>query len=233
MKRTLLVCIGLVAVAGTSGCTSTHSGRAASEGVAAHPCSKNPFLRSVGFFGGEQPEVFSSGPHLRSEPPPSVDVSTRFLNVSDVDNLSDSLAQPVIDKCGSSLQLVDKGEVEVTILFKDQNCPGSFDEEDAEDCRSRARFGFSSDDLGIGDLLESSQDPNAALRKLLLVDAYFTREIRPEGRHSMTGVRSIRKNDVYLVVRVIRAGHSTDPESASTRGAARELRATSRLPRVM
>jgi hypothetical protein len=219
MMRTLLVCIGLVVVAGTSGCTSTQAGREANDGVAVHPCPENPFLRSVGLFGGEQPEVFSSGPDLRSGPPPSVDESTRFLNLTDVDSMSGPLAQPVIDKCASSMQLVGEGEIEVTILWNDRNCPEWSDAEDLEDCGSRARFEFSSDDLGIREFLDSSQNPNSALRRLLLFDAYFTRVIQPEGRHSATGVRAMRWNDVYLVVRVLRAGHTADPKAEATLGA--------------
>jgi hypothetical protein len=220
--KTLLVCIILVILTHASGCTSTQAPREASQspeasqGIAVHSCSKNPFLRSVGLFGGEQPEFFSSGPDIRREAPPSADHSTRFLNVTHVDNLSDPIAQPAIDRCGSWLQATGEGEIEVTIRWYDRSCPESFDDENQDACYSRARFTFLPEDLGIQEALVSSQDPNAALRRLLLVDAYFIRENQFEGRHPTSGVLATERSDVYLVVRVMRAGPMVDPNAATT-----------------
>jgi len=173
-------------------------------------------LRSVGLFGGEQPEFFLAGPDLRREPPPIADAATRVLDVSEVDNFRDPTAEPAIDRCGSRLQSTDDGEIEVTILWHDRNCPDSFDEEDSEDCHSRADFGFSPRDLGMQDLLERDENASDALERLLVVDAYFTQEVQPEKRHPATGVQSAPKSTVHLVVRVIRASETTGARAATT-----------------
>jgi hypothetical protein len=132
--------------------------------------------------------------------------------VTEVDNLSDPSARPVIDRCASSLESTSKGDIEVTILWNDRTCPASFDEDHSEDCQSRATFGFSPKELGVQEILASGEDPTAALRRELVVDAYFTREIRPEGRHPATGVRVVPRSDVYLVVRLIRAARTAEPQ---------------------
>jgi len=137
------------------------------------------------------------------------------LNVTRVDNLSDPIAQPAIDRCSSRLRSTGEGEIELTIRWRDRNCPVWFDEDDAEDCDSRTRFAFSAKDLGVEEILESSQDPDTALQKLLVVDAFFTRENQPEGRHPTTGVLTTPRSEVHLVVRVIRAGRTVDPQAAT------------------
>lgn len=214
--RALLVGIGLSLFAMVSGCASTSAPREASHGLAVHPCAKHPLMRAVGLFGGEQPEVFLTGPDLRTEPPLDADGSTRVLKVTGVHNLRDPSAQPLIDRCGSSLESTSKGDIEVTILWHDPNCPVSFDEEAPEDCRSRARFAFSPEELGVQEILVGSEDPTAALRRLLVVDAYFTREIQPEERHPATGVWVAPRSDLYLVVRLIRASRTLGSQSATS-----------------
>jgi hypothetical protein len=221
--RALLVGIGLSVLAMVGGCASTPAPREASHGLAVHPCAKHPLMRSVGLFGGEQPEIFLSGPDLRIEPPLDADGSTGVLKVTEVDSLRDPNAQPVIDRCGSWLELTSKGDIEVTILWNDRNCPASFDEDDPQDCRSRAWFAFSPEDLGVQEILANGEDQTAAFRRLLVVDAYFTREIQPEGRHPATGIRVAPRSDVYLVVRLIRAARTAEPQSATSGGAFRDL----------
>jgi len=208
--RTLLVGLGVVALAVASGCTTTQVRDEPNQGFAVHPCAKNPFLRSYGLFGGAQQEIFLSGPDIRREPPPAVDSLTRVLNVTEVDNLRDPGADPVIDKCSSRLGLIGEDEIEVTINWQDRNCPDPFDEEETFDCRSRTSFRFSRLGLGIEDALDGVEDPDAAIQTLLVVDAYFTQEIQPPGRHSATGMPLPEKGVMHLVVRVMRVPTTVD-----------------------
>jgi hypothetical protein len=203
--KALVVGISSFVLATVIACASNQAPRDATQLVDVHPCEKNPFLRSVGLFGGEQPELFAAGPDLRSDPPPIADDSTRVLNVTAVDHLRDPSAMPIINKCGSSLQIAGGGEVEVTILWDDQNCPVSFDEENPEDCHSRASFDFSLEGLGIREDLDAGTDPSAALREMLVIDAYFTRELQPEPRPLASQALVAPTSDVHLVVRVRRA----------------------------
>jgi len=175
----LLVALGLVTLAVASGCSTAPVRDEPDQRVVMHPCTKNPFLRASGLVGGVQPEIFLSGPDIRREPPPAVDSLTRVLNVTDVDNLRDPGADPVIDKCSSRLRSIGEDEIELTINWQDRNCPDSFDEEDTIDCRSRTSFRFSRMGLGIEEVLDRVEDPNAAIQTLLVVDAYFTQEIQP------------------------------------------------------
>ena len=214
--RTLLVGLSLVALAVASACTTAQLRDEPTQGVAVHPCTKNPLLRSSGLFGGAQPESFLSGPDTRREPPPTVDSLTRVLNVTKVDSLEDPGAEPVIDKCGSRLQSIGEDEVGLTIQWHDRNCPDSFDEEDPIDCRSRASFRFSRSDLGMEEVLNRVEDPDAAIQKLLVVDAYFTREIQPTRRHPATHLPLPERSIVHLVVRVMRAPLTVDSAAATT-----------------
>lgn len=208
--NTLLVGISLVAIVVASGCTTDRVRVEAHQGVAVHPCTKNPLLRSTGLFGGTQSGIFLSGPDLRREPPPAVDGLTRVLNVTEVDNFRDLDAEPVIDKCGSRLQSMDENEVEVTIMWRDRNCPNVHDQEDSDECHSRASFSFTNEDLRMHETLDGAEYPEAALDRLLLVDAYFTQEIQPAGRHAATGMPTPQTGNVHLVVRVIRVSGETD-----------------------
>ncbi len=88
-----------------------------------------------------------SGSNIRRETPPAVDGLTRVLNLTEVDNLGDPGAEPVIDKCSSSLQPIGEDEVAVTIKWRDSNSVYSLDDEDQIDCRSRAIIRFSRMDL--------------------------------------------------------------------------------------
>jgi hypothetical protein len=214
--------IGLVVLFIGTGCTTTQARSDLDQGLAVHSCSKSPFLRSVGLFGGEQPEIFLKGANLRREPPPSADGATRVLDVTGIDNLKDTSAEPAIDKCGSWLHATRSGEIEVTILWRDHNCPFSFDEDQPDDCRSRATFSFSPKDLGVLEVLGRGEDPDSALRRLLIVDAYFTREVDPEERHPATGVPTVPRSNVYLVVRVIPAARGDDAQAATADVAAVE-----------
>ena len=209
--RTLLVGISLVALAVASGCATTQVRAPANQGVAVHSCTKNPFFRSVGLFGGTQPEIFLAGADLRREPPPAANGLTRVLNVTAVDEFRDPDADPVIDKCRSWLQSIGEVEVELTILWHDRNCSDfSWDLDNPDDCRSRASFRFSLEDLGVKEILDPVEDLDAALRRLLVVDAYFTQEIQPAGRHPATGMPSPPKGNVHLVAHVIRVPQTPD-----------------------
>jgi hypothetical protein len=211
----LILGFGLVALFIETGCTTAQARGDVNQGLAVHPCSKSPFLRSVGLFGGEQPEIFLKGSNLRREPPPIAHGATRVLDVTEIDNLSDTSAEPVIDKCGSRMRSTRSGEVEVTILWRDDNCPFSFDEDHPDDCDSRATFSFSPEDLGVHEALASGEDPNSAVRRLLIIDAYFTREVQPEERHPATGVLTVPRSNVYLVVRVIPVARGGDAQAAT------------------
>jgi hypothetical protein len=214
--KTLQICICLIALAIASGCTTAPARDVASQGVAVYPCTKNPLLRSTGLFGGAQQEMFLSGPNIRREPPPAVGSLTRVLNVTEVDRLEDPGAEPIIDKCSSWLQSIGEDEVDVTIRWRDWNCPDSFDDEDQNDCRSRASFRFSHRDLGIEEVLDRFEDPDAAIQRLLVVDAYFTQEIQPTRRHSATGMPLPERGEMHLVVRVMRAPPTMDSEASAT-----------------
>jgi hypothetical protein len=181
--KTLLIGICLIVISVASGCTTTQVRDVAVQGVAVYPCTKNPLLRSAGLFGGAQPEIFLSGPDVRREPPPSADSLTRVLSATEVDSLGDPGAEPDIDKCSSWLRAIGEDEIELTIMWSDRNCTDSTDDEDHIDCRSRASFRFSRRDLGMEGVLDSVEDTSYAIQRLLIVDAYFTKEILPKGRH--------------------------------------------------
>ena len=214
--RTLFIGLSLVALGVSSGCTTAQFREETDQPVAVHPCTKNPFLRSSGLFGGAQPEIFLSGPDVRRGPPPAVDGPTRVLEVTEVDSLGDPGAELVIDKCSSRVESIDKNEVDVTIIWRDRNCPDSFDDEDQIDCRSRAQFKFSRSDLGVEEVFDRTEGRDAAIQKLLVVDAYFTQEIQPAGRHPTTGMPLSERVRIHLVVRVMRAPLTMDSGAATT-----------------
>lgn len=213
----LLIGLCLFALGVSSGCTAAHLHEEPDQRVAVHPCTKNSLLRSSGLFGGAQPEIFLSGPGIRREPPPAVDGLTRVLDVTEVDFLGDPGSQPVIDKCSSRVESIDKNEVDVTIIWRDQNCPDSFDDEDQINRRSRVQFKFSRSDLGV-------EGPDAAIQRLLVVDAYFTQEIQPARRHPATGMPLPERGRMHLVVRVMRAPLMMDPGAATTADVIRRTR---------
>ena len=202
--RTLLLGLSWVALTVASGCTTGQGRNDPEQGVAVHACTKNPFFRASGLFGGAPLDIFLSGPDIRTGPPPAAGSLTRVLNVTRVDNLGDPGAEPVIDKCGSWLKAIGEDEVEVTIMWDDRNCPDSFDADLPSDCRSRARFRFSRSDLGIEEVLGRVEDREASIQRLLVIDAYFTQEIQPTGRHSATGMPLPARAIMHLVVRAIR-----------------------------
>ena len=209
--RALLVGISLVALTMASGCTTTEVRAQANQDVAVHPCTKDPFLRSVGLFGGTQPEIFLAGADLRREPPPAANRLTRVLNVTEVGEFRDPDADPVIDKCRSWLRSIGEAEVELTILWHDRNCSDfPWDLDDPGDCGSRASFRFSLEDLGMEEILDPVDDLDAALRRLLVVDTYFTQQIQSAGRHPATGVPSPPTVNVHLVAHVIRVQQTPD-----------------------
>ena len=204
--RTLILGINLVALALSSGCTSAQVRDEPSQGVTVQSCMQNPFLRSSGLFGGEQPEIFLHGPDVRREPPPAVDSLTRVLNVSRVESLGDPGSDPFIDKCMSSLQSIDEDAVELTIRWNDRNCPYfDWDDDESSDCGTQASFRFSRGDLGMEEILDTFEDADAGLQKLLVVDAYFTQEIQPTRPHPATGMPLPERGIMHLVVRVVRA----------------------------
>ena len=222
--KTLLIGICLVTLAVANGCTTAQVREVANEDVAVHPCTKNPLLRSTGLFGGAQPESFLTGPDIRRGPPPAANSLTRVLNVSGVDDLGDPGAQPAIDKCSSWVQSIGEDDVDVTIMWRDWNCPDSFDDEDQIDCRSRASFRFSRRELGVEEVLDRVEDPDAAVQGLLIVDAYFTQEIQPTRRHSATGMPLPERGVMHLVVRVMRAPLAVDSEASAAVDAIQEPR---------
>jgi hypothetical protein len=57
-------------------------------------------------------------------------------HVTKIVNFSDPTAQSVIDKCASHMQSTAEGEIEVTILWSDQGCPGSVYDEDSPNYHS-------------------------------------------------------------------------------------------------
>jgi hypothetical protein len=201
-----------------SGCVTAPTPSAQVRGIAMHACEKNPFLRSSGLFGGAQPEIFLSGEDVRRESPPAADGLTRVLDVSEIKDLEDRSARPAIDKCASWLQSVGENEVEVTILWRNPICPDSFefDEEDTNDCRSRASFGFSLEDLGKHERNSSDGEAFAVDRSALMVDAYFVQEIRPERRHPESGLILPERGVVHLVVRLMRASRESIAERQPT-----------------
>jgi hypothetical protein len=214
--NTLLVAISLIMLAvATGGCTSTRVRDATNHDIAVHACTENPLLRSTGLFGGRQPEVVSPGPSIRREPPPAADSLTRVLNVTEVDQLADPDAKPVIDKCGSWLKAHGEGEIGLTIRWRDRNCTDSFDDEDSVDCQSRASFRFSRKDLGIRDASERAKNPDAAIQGLLIVDAYFAQEIQPPDRNAVTGMPVPERGIMHLVVRMMRVPLTVDSEAAT------------------
>ena len=210
--KTLLVWLSLVVFALAIGCTTAEARDEPYHGLDVHPCTNNPLLRSSGLFGRTQPEIFLSGPDLRQEAPPAADGATRVLNVTKVDYLEDPGAEPVIDKCSSSLQSVGEDEVEISVRWHDRNCPDTFDEEDLVDCRSRASFRFSRRDLGVQELGDRLEDSD--VQGSLIVEAYFTQQIRPPERHVATNMPLPERSVVHLVVRVMRPPPT--PESGAT-----------------
>ncbi len=220
----LLIGLGLVTLIVASGCSTAQVRDEPNQGVAVHPCTKNPFLRASGLVGGVQSEIFLSGPNIRREPPPAVDGLTRVLNVTEVDNLGDPGAEPVIDKCSSSLQPIGEDEVAVTIKWRDRDCVDSFDDEDQIDCRSRASFSFSRRDLVMEEVLDRVEDPDLAIQQQLFVDAYFTQEIQPARRHAATGMPLSERGMMHLVVRLMQAPQMVDSEAVTTVDAIPESR---------
>jgi hypothetical protein len=179
----------------------------ANRDVALHACTKNPFMRAVGLFGGDQPEIFLTGTDLRHESPPAPDGLTRVFNVTEVENFRDPGADPDIDKCGSWLQSRGENEVELTILWQNRDCSTSFafDDEDSDDCSSRTSFRFSLEDLGMQEVRKKFENLDAALQSNLVVDAYFTQELQPDRRRSATGMPTPPTGVVHLVARLGRA----------------------------
>lgn len=163
-----------------------------------HPCTNNPLVRSTGLFGGPQPEIFLRGPNLRREHPPEPDELTRVVDVTRLESLADPATDPFIDKCASALRPVGEGEVELTIFWQNRNCPDSFDFDfdEPEDCTSRTRFRFSVSHLGLREPLDDVVDR-------VMVDAYFTQRLEPEGRHPATGMPTPARGSVHLVARLL------------------------------
>jgi len=170
--------------------------RAEANPGAPHPCTNNPLIRSTGLFGGPQAEIFLRGTNLRREQPPAPDELTRVVDVTGLESLADPAADPFIDKCASALRPVGEGEVELTILWQNRNCPNSFDIDDPEDCASRTRFRFPLSNLGLSEPLDDFGDR-------VMVAAYFAQRLVPEGRHPATGMPTAVKGSVHLVARLL------------------------------
>lgn len=172
-----------------------------------HRCTNNPFTRAVGILGGRQPEIFLKRPDLRNEPPPQIDSLTKVLDVSRRNSLSNPTSDPIIDKCASSFRW-DKGVelVILTVYWDERNCTVSGSREEPPDCRGRAAFGFSLDDLGIREFPDTKHErrlPNGGLGPELIADVYFTQQTRPRIRRTDTGLWMPATAVVHLVVKVI------------------------------
>jgi hypothetical protein len=203
--KILLVGSCLITLLLTSGCVTAPTPGEQTQRMAMHSCEKNPFLRASGLLGGSQPEIFLSGSDIRGDAPPAADGLTRVLNVSEAENLEDPSSRPAIDKCASWLQPVGEDEVKVTVLWQDRSCPDSFasDEEDTNDCRSRASFRFSLRDLARNERHSRDGEALAVDQSALVVDAYFVQEIRPARRHPESGLILPEKGVMHLVVRLM------------------------------
>lgn len=213
---TLLLRLCLIMFALASGCSTAQIRDETNQRFAMHQCTKNPFLRASGLFGGVQPEIFLSGPNVRNEPPPAANSLTRVLKVTGVENLGDPSADPIIDKCSSWLQRVDADEVKVTIIWNDRHCPDSIDDEDSIDCSSRASFRFSLRHLGMEEVLGRFESSDDAIQRLLAVDAYFLQEMQPARRHFATNMPLRQKSTMHLVVRLMPAPPTMESEAATT-----------------
>ena len=171
-----------------------------------HRCSNNPFTRTVGFFNGQQPEVFLEAPHTRNEPPTQTDELTRVMHVTKRKSLSNPTAEPVIDKCGSWLRWdAREGLVKLTVLWDERNCTLFSTPDEPPHCRARAVFGFSLDELGIHEFSNTKQGRKALENRLerdFVADVYFSQQIRPRTRRE-TGLWTPAAAEVHLVARII------------------------------
>jgi hypothetical protein len=202
MRKTVIR-VAMIVLSGTSAVAFDRT-QGDSTCLEIHACTKNRFLRSVGLFGGTQPEIFVEGPQLRMEEPPARDARTRVL---DVTGRLAPTAEAEIDKCGSWLEWSDgDGLVILTVLWDDRNCRSFAAGEDPRDCRSRARFGFSLPELGIENFPATRREQRALRERLaqeFVVDAYFAWQTSPRERRLETATWKEATASVHLVVRVI------------------------------
>lgn len=186
-----------------------------------HRCTNNRFTRSVGLFGGRQPEFFLEGPDTRTgnELPRQTDELTRVMDVTQRHGLRNPTAEPVIDKCRSWFRWDEReGLVKLTIFWDERNCTGYGTRDEPPDCRARAAFGFSLDELGIHEFPDTKQRRKALESRLerdFVADVYFSRQIRPRARRPGTGLWTPATAKVHLVARLIRTdeGSGTLPSS--------------------
>ena len=177
--------------------------------VEIHRCTNNRFTRSVGLFGGRQREVFLEGPDTRTgnELPRQTDELTRVMDVTQRHSLANPTADPVIDKCRSWFHWDEReGLVKLTILWDERNCTGYGTRDEPPDCRARAAFGFSLDELGIHEFPDTKQRRKALESRLerdFVADVYFSRQIRPRARRPDRGLWMPERAEVQLVARVI------------------------------
>ena len=175
-------------------------------------CTNNRFTRSVGLFGGRQPSFFLEGPDIRAEtenaPPRQTDALTRVMDVTQRHSLSNPTADPVIDKCRSRFHWDEReGVMKLTVLWDERNCTGYGTRDEPPDCRARAAFGFSLDELGIHEFPDTKRRRKALesrLQRDFVADVYFSREIRPRARRRDTGLWEQARAEVHLVARLIR-----------------------------
>ncbi len=176
-----------------------------------HRCTNNRFTRSVGVFGGRQPEFFLEGPDTRTrtgnDPRRQTDELTRVMDVTQRHGLSNPTAEPVIDKCRSWFRWDEReGLVKLTIFWDERNCTGYGTRDEPPDCRARAAFGFSLDELGIHEFPDTKQRRKALESRLerdFVADVYFSHQIRPRARRPDTGLWMPARAEVHLVARVI------------------------------
>ena len=186
-----------------------------------HRCTNNRFTRSVGLFGGRQPEFFLEGPDTRtgSDLPRQTDELARVMDVTQRHSLSNPTAEPVIDKCRSWFRWDEReGLVKLTIFWDERNCTGYGTRDEPPDCRARAAFGFSLDELGIHEFPDTKQKRKALESRLerdFVADVYFSRQIRPRARRPDTGLWTPARAKVHLVARLIKTdeGSGTLPSS--------------------
>ena len=205
MERLTILIIAMLLMA--PGAFALDSSDRTERALEIHRCTNNPFMRSVGFFRGPQPEVFLEAPHTRNEPPPQTDELTRVMDVSHRKSLSNPTAEPVIDKCGSWFHWDEReGLVKLTVLWDERNCAVFSTPDEPPHCGARTAFGFSLNELGIDEVPDTSQGRKALESRLerdFVVDVYFSQQIRPRARRPDNGLFGPTTAKVHLVARLI------------------------------
>jgi len=141
------------------------------------------------------------------------------MDVTQRHNLSNPTADPVIDKCRSSFHWDEReGLMKLTVLWDERNCTGYGTRDEPPDCRARAAFGFSLDELGIQEFPDTKRGRKALesrLQRDFVADVYFSRQIRPRARRRDTGLWEQARAEVHLVAKLIKTDEGSGTLSSS------------------